>query len=288
MRRFVINPVLDKEYRLRMRSMRSMWILLTYLFAMGLFATAVFFVNGVTSGSNHSSGVVNEILFIVMSYYQLALISFMAPALTAGVISGEREKQTLNLLLTTQQTSSSIIFSKLLSSLSFMTLIVFSTLPIYGIIFLFGGIAPSQFLAIFGFFIFTMIVFGGIGILFSTLLKRTILAIIVTYGVILFMYAGSAIIFLILQTMFSEYIYSSTYSGNYNWITHILAFNPAAALLSVFEPSMFQDLINSGVNKGFHHYIPLWLEYMIIYTVIFLICMRIAIRKLRPIAKKHK
>lgn len=292
MKQLFINPVLDKEYRLRMRSAKSMWTLLFYLIAMGLFATATFFIFDMnSSGPMMYANGYNEILFIVMSFAQLGLIAFMAPGLTAGVISGEREKQTLNLLLTTQQSSASIIISKLISSLSFMLLIVFSTLPIYGIVFLYGGVAPTQLLAVFGFFIFNMIVFGGFGIMFSTLLKRTMLAVIVTYGVVLFMFAGTGIIFLISFSALGQYIYSSSTTPSFvEWVLHILAFNPACALLSIFEPEMFKSMINVNNSTGrtFIDIVPLWLEYMMIYTVILIICLWQAIRKLRPIARRKK
>ncbi|HIW34600.1 MAG TPA: ABC transporter permease subunit [Candidatus Paenibacillus intestinavium] len=287
MKQLFINPVLDKEYRLRMRSAKSMWTLLSYLLAIGLFATATFFIVGIESnGAGIYTNDFNEILFIVMSFAQLGLIAFMAPGLTAGVISGEREKQTLNLLLTTQQSSSSIIISKLVSSLSFMFLIVFSTLPIYGIVFLYGGVSPSQLLAVFGFFLFNMLIFGGFGILFSTLFKRTMLAVIVTYGIVLFMFAGTGVIFLICFTAIQEYIYngSNNTPAYVEWIIHILAFNPACALLSIFEPEIFKEIVNrtTTTQKGFYDYIPMWLEYMLIYTVILVICLWQAIRKLRP------
>jgi len=292
MKQLFINPVLDKEYRLRMRSAKSMWTLLCYLFAIGLFATATFFVSGIDSnGAGLYTNNYNEILFIVMSFAQLGLIAFMAPGLTAGVISGEREKQTLNLLLTTQQSSVSIIISKLISSLSFMFLIVFSTLPIYGIVFLYGGVSPSQLFAVFGFFIFNMLIFGGFGILFSTLFKRTMLSVIVTYGIVLFMFAGTGIIFLICITAMGRHIISSaTVPAYVDWVIHILAFNPAFALFSIFEPETYKDILNrvSTTQKGFYDYIPIWLEYMMIYSVVLVICIWRAVRKLRPLARKKK
>lgn len=292
MKQLFINPVLDKEYRLRMRSAKSMWTLFSYLFAIGLFATATFFVMRIGSnGAGLYTNDYNDVLFIVMSFAQLGLIAFMAPGLTAGVISGEREKQTLNLLLTTQQSSSAIIISKLISSLSFMLLIVFSTLPIYGIVFLYGGISPSQLIAVFGFFIFNMLVFGGFGIALSTLFKRTMLAVIVTYGIVLFMFAGTGILFLICVSAMTRYIYSSGPTpASFEWIMHILAFNPAAALFSIFEPEMFKEMLNnvSTTKKGFFDYVPMWLEYMMIYTVVLVLCLWQAIRKLRPRGNSKK
>ncbi|MBO1914210.1 hypothetical protein J4G37_56505, partial [Microvirga sp. 3-52] len=59
-------------------------------------------------------------LFTLLSFIQLGLVLFISPGLTAGVISTEREKQTLPILLTTSQSSFQIILGKLLSSIAFL------------------------------------------------------------------------------------------------------------------------------------------------------------------------
>lgn len=291
LKQFFLNPVIDKEYRLRMRTSRTMWTLLSYLVAMGLFAAVVFSIIGVEMrGSVYASSSAG-ITFIVMSFAQLGLIAFMSPGLTAGVISGEREKQTLNLLLTTQQSSFTIIVSKLISSISFMLLIVFSTLPLYGIVFLYGGIAPSQLLSVFAFYIFNMLVFGSFGVLFSTLFKRTMLAVIVTYGVVLFMFVGTGVIFLILLLSYENYAQTSQSVIDYSWILHILAINPGVALYSVLDQNFIHTVqlgIRGVSGQNFFNYVPLWLEFMIFYTIVLVLALYGAIRKLRPVKRRKR
>ena len=58
-------------------------------------------------------------MFAVLTILQMALVLFITPSLTAGAISSEREKQTLNILLTTTQSSTQIIIGKLFSSVAF-------------------------------------------------------------------------------------------------------------------------------------------------------------------------
>ena len=74
---------------------------------------------------------------MVLSVLQLALIVFITPGLTAGVISSERERQTLNMLLTTTQSSTSIIIGKLVSSVAYLLLLMIASLPLYSIVFLY-------------------------------------------------------------------------------------------------------------------------------------------------------
>ncbi|WP_240647548.1 ABC transporter permease [Paenibacillus nanensis] len=284
----LINPVLDKEIRLRMRSPRAMWTLFFYLLAIGLMAFAAIYLTQVLSGSGSSyNPEQSKILFYFLSFAQLGLVAFMAPGLTAGVISGEREKQTLNLLLTTQQSSSTIILSKLVSSLSFMVLIVVSTIPIYAMVFLYGGVSPKQMTLIFLFYLFIMLVLGSFGIFFSTILKKTMMSVISTYGVTLFIFVGTAILyFVMVNVLEDQYRYStvSPSSTPYAWVGHIMAFNPAVALYSILEPSISDDAFLSSRYGGSGSGAPiaLWLEFMIIYTVISSIALWLSVRNLRP------
>ncbi|MUT66450.1 ABC transporter permease [Paenibacillus sp. NEAU-GSW1] len=288
----LINPVLDKEFRLRMRSARSMWTMFAYLLAIGLFAfCSIYLTQEMSGNSNAFDPERSRVLFYALSFAQLGLITFMAPGLTAGVVSGEREKQTLNLLLTTQQSSTTIILSKLVSSLGFMVLIVVSTIPVYGMMFLYGGISPSQLLLVFLFYFFMMIVLGSFGILFSTLFKRTMISVIVTYGLTLFIYVGTLLIFYVFMTIENN-MYSSSGQppASMQWVGHILAWNPGAALYSILEPSITQELYssvsgNTGANKG--KGLQLWQEFMIIYAVLSAGALWLSIVKLRPRLKRR-
>lgn len=288
----LVNPVLDKEFRLRMRTPRSMWAIFFYVGAMG--AAALAFIYLMTEINRHGPSAFNpeesRMMFIFISFAQMGLIAFMAPGLTAGVISGEREKQTLNLLLTTQQSSATIILSKLVSSLAFMILIVLATMPVYSIVFLYGGISPWQLLGLFLFFVFVMFVLGAFGLLFSTLFKRTMLAVIATYGVTLFLFIGTALMFLFLNGVLQELYRNvpSTGAPPYRWIGHLLALNPAAAMYSILEPSLTrQAFFVSGMQGNAQSPMTLWQEFILIYSIVTSLLIGLSIRYLRPRLKRR-
>lgn len=284
----LINPVLNKEFKLRMRTPRAMWTLFSYLFAIGLMALSAIYLVQVNSGQEQSFNPENsKILFYFLSMAQLGLIAFMAPGLTAGVISGEREKQTLNLLLTTQQSSATIVLSKLVSSLSFMVLIVISTIPVYSMMFLYGGISPKQLFLVFLFYLFIMFVLGSFGILFSSLFKRTMISVIVTYGVTLFIFGGTALLFFVLAQAINQMPQANM--NSYSWVGHVIAWNPVAALYSILDPSISEQAytVNMGSPAGKHAPLALWQEFMIIYTLLSIFALWLGIRGLRP-RLKHK
>lgn len=282
----LINPVLDKEFRLRMRTPRSMWALFFYLFVIGAMTFGFIYVTNVLSDGNSNIFDPNQsrLMFYFISIVQLGLVAFMAPGLTAGVISGEREKQTLNLLLTTQQSSATIVLSKLFSSLSFMLLLVVSTMPVYSVVFLYGGISPKQMLLVFLFFIFVMVVIGSLGVLFSTLFKRTMVSVIVTYGVTLFMFVGTGFLYLLMSRVMDAIYRNSTNPPDYGWIGHIVASNPIAAIVSIFDTGITNAVFNtSGANV---RSLELWQEFLIIYSVVTVIAVLLAIRYIRPRYKR--
>lgn len=289
----LINPVLDKEFRLRMRHIRSPLAILFYLLAIGLVGIGYMYVSmgirssGSAVGFNPSQ---SRELFYVLSVAQLVLIAFMTPGLTAGVISSEREKQTLGMLLTTDQSSTTIILSKLAASLSFMLLVVISTLPIYAIVFLYGGISPVQLLLVFLFYVFTMFVLGAFGVLFSTLLKRTMLSVITTYGVTLFMFGGTGFVYLFLRQIVNQsQYYSAASMPTYDWTAVALALNPVAALISVFESDLSGSVFRgpAAVN-GQSAPMQFWQIYAIVYAVLGILAIVLSIRYIRPVLKKRK
>lgn len=286
-----INPVLDKEFRLRMRTPRSFIALLSYVLILGLLAIGFIYVS--MGMQNQQSGMrfdpsVSRLLFYVLSIAQLVLIAFMTPALTAGVISGEREKQTLNILLTTQQSSSAIVLSKLASSLAFMVLIVLATLPVYSIVFLYGGISPSQLMLVFLFYLFAMLLLGAIGIMCSTLFKRTIISVIMTYGITLVVFVVTGVAYLLLYAVVQQSYYSGSVPPKYSWVGFILGLNPVGALISIFEPTISKQafLVNSG-NLQDDAPITLWLQFLLVYAVVIVGALWVAIRRIRPVRRNR-
>ena len=71
---------------------------------------------------------------------EFVLLLFIVPAVTAASISGERERQTLDLMLTTRMTAAQIVTGKLLGALSSLFVLILSSLPAVAMVFVYGGI----------------------------------------------------------------------------------------------------------------------------------------------------
>ncbi|MCT8136503.1 ABC transporter permease [Anaerobacillus sp. CMMVII] len=274
MKSALLNPVLNKEIRLRFRSKKSFigiaaYLLIIGIISLGFIGLTLNFDSMGTFRPEESRG-----MFLLISMFQLALVIFITPGLTGGVISSERERQTLPILLTTAQSSSSIIFSKLISSLAFLLLIVFASAPLYMIIFLYGGISPSSVLASFGLYTFTMLVIGSIGVLLSTLIQKTIIAMVTTYSVAFFMTGGLAVI----TVMLTNFSYSFQNQGqDYIWPFLFASINIPIMFFSLFEESIlsqFQDMSGYSFSP--------WIIFFSVYSAVIVLSLILAIKKLRP------
>lgn len=83
-------------------------------------------------------------LYVFLAVLEFIMVIFIMPALTAGSISGERERRTLELMLTTKMTPADIVLGKLMASLSTMGLLVISSFPILAMVFVYGGVTMKD------------------------------------------------------------------------------------------------------------------------------------------------
>ncbi|MFJ8457924.1 ABC transporter permease [Lysinibacillus xylanilyticus] len=274
------NPVLVKELKLRFRSFKSFSGLMFYLAVICLFIAGFLLLTTEFTGKGFFRPDTSFMMFAVLTILQMALVLFITPSLTAGAISSEREKQTLNILLTTTQSSTQIIIGKLLSSVAFLVLMLIAGLPLYSLVFLFGGVSPSQLISIFLFYLLTVVAIGSIGVMFSTITKRTIVAMISTYGSIIFL-GGITAFFFFLTMAFHQMgnNISGTSFMSYFWAS----INPGALMLTLISPELGDELVRlSGVE------LPVWITYLIAYSLIIVLCLTIAIKKLRANMKSNR
>jgi ABC-type transport system involved in multi-copper enzyme maturation permease subunit len=179
------NPIVAKEYRSRMRTFRSPLALTLYVLLLGGLGWAVFSAlasEAQISGNAGSGANYGQNLFIFLVIFQMVLLTFIVPALTAGTISGERERQTIDLLFCTRVPPFAILWGKLLASMSFVLLLLLSAVPIFSLVFLFGGIELDQLLIAFLVTVVSALTLGMLGVLASTLSRRTLPATVAAYG----------------------------------------------------------------------------------------------------------
>lgn len=285
------NPILFKELRLRMRNYKAVWALTLYLLILG--GITLTFIYLITGNQGYYNPRQTRDIFMALTILQFAMISFVTPGLTAGGISGERERQTLSLLLTTNSSATKIIIGKWLSSLSFMVFLVLSSIPLYGIVFLFGGISPAQLIKVFAFYLVSMLALGSFGIMFSSIFKRTGVATVVTYGVI---FTYTALTFIGAQVLREWYYQQIHQSGGVTigvgqqitaWIDFLYSINPLTAIFHIFNEGPFGHY---GLSAGQQPPLPLdpyWI-YFIFFSSITILALCLAVYFLKPVHPSWK
>jgi len=177
------NPLIVKDGVSRMRSWRAPLVLTLYLGVLGLFGYSVFVALIVISSSDRSGAAqIGGIVFETMAFMQLSLVALFAPALAAGAISGERERQTFDVLLVSRLSALSIVWGKLVASVAFMLLLILAALPLFAAVFLFGGIDFEQFVITQLLTVTTAVSIAAVSLFLSAAFGRTLSSTVAAYG----------------------------------------------------------------------------------------------------------
>lgn len=294
MRAFRVNPVMLKELRGRMRGVRAFLVLSVYLGLMSSFSMLLYLIyNSLTRASGSAAaGEVGRVLFMGVVGIELLLIIFIAPAFTAGAITGERERQTYDLLRTTLLASPTFVIGKLESALGYILLLLLAGIPLQSLAFIFGGVSEIELILSFVILMVTAVALGTVGIYFSALLQRTLSASVRSYTVIvatmfigpfvtsividfiirLLFESGSPLVSPLLETILR---YANLLVTSANPIT--AALNTQALLIERQAVGFWSFTLSSDGST-----IPMispWVLYTIIYLVVSALLVVLAVRR---------
>lgn len=191
LKRLTTNPVARKELRSRMRGRRAYVTLTLYLVGMAALILLIYgSILGRSFGRSSLTREVGQALFFTIVCVQIFMAAFIGPAFTSGTISGEKERQTYDLLRTTLLSAGSVVVGKLVSALSYVLLLVAASLPLLGIALLLGGVEPIEFAISQLLIVVAAVTYALWGMYISTVMGSTLSATVVTYAGTLGMLMG--------------------------------------------------------------------------------------------------
>lgn len=297
-----LNPILAKELRLGSRSIKLPLAVMFYDLVLAVIAVIAIFIAAYASGSGTDyTGFL--VIYQVIGWTQLSITLLIVPILTAGTISGEREKQTLEILLTTPKKPLSIIWGKLLSALSNYMLFIISSIPIMAIAFVLGGL---NWFALLGYIVMMLVVVvyvGSVGVFCSSCFKKTIVSIVITFlieGALLvipFMLFGTVMVSVasIYEAMVINGMLSGTTDPNFGVLPMMLIGNPITGFFDYMVRSMdltsIYEIIDDSGYFGFvmpllaHAWIPM---NVIASAAISWFFIWAAAKKLNPVKKSKR
>ena len=193
------NPLASKELLARMRGPRTFVVVTLLLLPLAAVAGG-FYATIALSTTNDMGNTtpVGKLFFAAVTAVELGLICLLAPALTADLISGERERQTLDLLLVTPLSRRQIVLGKLVAALGSLLLLIVLALPIQALAVLIGGVGLEELLVGLLLLGLTATTYGCVGLYWSARLRTTRGAMLFSYVTTLLGVVGLPILLLLL------------------------------------------------------------------------------------------
>ncbi len=228
------NPVITKELRGRMRGARTYWLLFGYLLLLSL----ILFFSYLGWWNQHSSEMdrgsvsagftVGRTFFEILFYSQAVMIALITPALTAGAISVEREQRTFEMLRGTILRPRAIVWGKLASSVSFVALLLTSSLPLLSLCFLLGGVSPGEVFFAYILLVGDAFLFGAIGLCWSAYAANTATATVLSYATLIVFFAVTA-----------PFATPVVFGGGFTSSFGLCALNPVGAVTGAVVPEHY-------------------------------------------------
>jgi len=293
-RTLLVNPITLKELRGRMRGRRAFVVLTLYLFFMGAIISLVYL--GMVSSNPGPSGVglreAGKAIFGVVLSMQVFLVIFIGPAFTAGAISGEKERQTYDLLRTTLLSPRAFVTGKLLSALSYVLLLLLASIPLQSIAFWLGGLSPGELIISQLVVLMGALTFALWGLYCSTALRSTLAASVTTFAGALFVTAGVPLLVLLLALVLSPLMIGlSGLSGiaeallQYGGLLLAAANLPATLIVSelILASNNSYFLFQQSVGGRMFWFISPWPIFLLLYGLLALLLFWLTVRRVRRI-----
>jgi len=302
---FVVdNPVVRKELRGRMRGRRAFVVLTIYLLLLSCFTSVLYFAYATAAQEPYGpdSYLIGKIVFGGVLGLQVLLVIFITPAFTAGTISGERERQTYDLLRTTLLSARSLVTGKLISALSYVVLLILAAVPLESMAFLLGGVAIEEVVLSQIILLVTALALGSVSIYISSRMKTTLSATVTSYAFAFLSTGGLPLLFIILSPILG---FAGSALFGYDephWLLlavliyvggFLLAINPigtiiASEIVLIEEQTVFFFKVSFPTSNAPFSDVWLvspWLVYVLFYALIALLAYWLAVRRVQRLER---
>lgn len=195
-----MNPVYKNELKMSARSMQIPVLAVIFNSILSVVTLIVLYSirqKYINNGTAPYSAMM--ILYVVVLTIEVVLLCLFVPSAAGGSVAGERERQTLDILLSSRMSVGEIVMGKLMSCISTAVLLVVTSVPILAVTSMYGGMQLGvlyQSAAYVGFFILFI---GSIGVFCSCRFKKTTYASISAYGVIIALTIGTGLLVVLLN-----------------------------------------------------------------------------------------
>lgn len=242
--RLQMNPILKRELMVGSRSIKMSLLIM----GINMFLTVVVVFTMLLSQQASELYEYSSLLalFPILGCMECGILSLVVPIFTSSSISGERERQTLDIMLTTPVKPLKIVMGKLESAVLVTMMYIITSIPLLSISFVLGGMNWSALFGLIGMMFYLGIYVGSVGIYCSSVVKKSVAATILTVAIGVGIIVGTLVIYavwngIMAYVMYSKYGDSYTYHVGASLI--VMMFNPYAP----FFDFMLRATTNSSV-----------------------------------------
>ncbi len=237
--RLLDNPVILKELKGRMRAKNGFLPLTVFLTLLAFFVSSIyliFWADDSLSSPDYFQ-IVGKSLFGAVILTELLMIGFIAPALTVGAISGERERGAFDLLRVSLLSAWELTLGKLTAAVAYLFLLVAASFPAISFAFLLGGVDLAEAIVSMVMLAAASVFYAALGLFCSSFSKRVLTSTVLVYGARIFSFA------FFLFALFALAVVSSAISSAPSFFNELLS----SALWFIFSLNPFFAAVVSEI-----------------------------------------
>lgn len=179
LRNIIDNPILTRELRRRMRGKALIYSIITYTMLMTIATALVLLFYSPSPFAKTDVSMLQKLqatgiyLFRAITGIQILLVLIIAPTITAGVTTGEKERKTFDFLRVTTITRWMYVMGCFLSTAFYVGLALLCALPLLSLTFLYGGVSLQDVMQMFFYLLGASCVLSSFGLYISSVSERT-------------------------------------------------------------------------------------------------------------------
>ena len=292
-----LNPLLAKELRGQMRGARAFVVLTAYLLILSCVAAVIYAsqtVDPYLPVHRPDMAALGKAIFASVVLMEIFPVTFVAPALTSGAISGERERKTYDLLRTTLLSARALVVGKLASAVMYLLLLILAAVPLEGLAFVLGGVVIEELVLALVILVVTALAFSAIGLVFSAFSRTTRGATGLAYATTVTVTVVLPILLAIVATVGLALVVPGSDGPGYSWgVQAVLIYllYLGAGLSPVATAVVTHTLLEEQGTMWIYwmevdasHRIPIlspWIVYTVIYVGLTVVLVALAARRIR-------
>lgn len=179
--KIVLNPIIRKELKIAVRRKKILWGLIAYegiLIYIFYRALSILTIIPISGYQKFFGNLIVPFIMIA----QIGMTALAIPVMTASSISGERERQTFDIMLTTCLSPMEIVFGKVFSAIVKFMLYVAAGIPITVFAYVRGGLSVWTPLLLFVVIFVFAVFLGSVGVFCSSVSRKSATSVLRAFG----------------------------------------------------------------------------------------------------------